>query len=40
MNNENNNKSQFLYNHSEVIGGVLFLIVVFIVMAIASHFMN
>lgn len=39
MNNENQ-KTNFKYNHSEVIGGVIFLIVVFVGMAIAAQFLN
>lgn len=35
-----NNKMKFLYNHSEVISGILFLIFIFVGMAIASRFIN
>lgn len=34
------NKNNFSYNHSEVIGGVIFLILVFVGMAVASRFIN
>ncbi len=40
MENKNNNRNDFKYNHSEVIGGVLFLILVFVGMAIAAKFIN
>lgn len=40
MENKNNNRNDFTYNHSEVIGGVLFLILVFAGMAIAAKFIN
>lgn len=39
MSNENQ-KTNFKYNHSEVFGGVIFLIVVFAGMALAAHFIN
>lgn len=40
MNNDSKEQTKFDYNHFEVIGGVLFLITVFIGMAIASRFIN
>jgi len=39
INNENQ-KINFKYNHSEVFGGIIFIIVVFAAMAAASHFIN
>lgn len=42
MNNENNKKKNhnFLYDHSEVISGIGFFILVFVAMAVGSHFFN
>ena len=40
MENKNNNRNEFRYNHSEIISGMLFLIIVFIGMAVAAKFMN
>lgn len=40
MDNEIKEHSQYKYNHGDVIGGVLFLIIVFAGMAIAAHYIN